>query len=306
LESQLSKYGDLKWEYGTVDYLGVHLVQQPDYSIKADITAMTERILDRRQVTKTAKYPSPANLFELYDDPKSDYSANQNDFLAQVMEINYLTKIRVDIVTTITHLASIAKNPGPVAYKLLAQLHAYLNRTKAFNIVYGTKDPSIHVYCDASYANHPQDSKSHGGVYVTLGAHTGPIYVRSSKIKAVCTSICEAELFQLVEGVRKTYNVAKLLHELGAIDSLHFTVHEDNEATIIIGSAGEGRTPNSKHFRVRFDFLKDLIADGTIKIVHCPTEEMTADYLTKGMVGELYVKLTTAAMGLNHAVTIVS
>jgi hypothetical protein len=75
--------------------------------------------------------------------PKSDYSANQNDFLAQVMpvEINYLTKIRVDIVTTITHLASIAKNPGPVAYKLLAQLHAYLNRTKAFNIVYGTKDP---------------------------------------------------------------------------------------------------------------------------------------------------------------------
>jgi hypothetical protein len=79
-------------------------------------------------------------------------------------------------------------------------------------------------------------------------------------------------------------------------------VHEDNEATIIIGSAGEGRTPNSKHFRVRFDFLKDLIADGTIKILHCDTEDMTADYLTKGMVGEIYVRLTTTAMGLNHAV----
>ena len=137
-----------------------------------------------------------------------------------------------------------------------------------------------------------------GRIYITLGKHTGPLYVRSGKIKSVSTSICEAELIKLVDGVKKTYNVAKLLDEVGAIDKLHFVVHEDNQATILISKAGEGRTPNSKHFRVRFDFIKDLVKDGTIIIKHCPTEEMVADYLTKGMVGELYD--TTTAMGLDH------
>ena len=51
------------------------------------------------------------------------------------MEINYLTKIRVDIVTTIIHLASIAKNPGPVAYKLLTTL-LYTNWAKISEIIH--------------------------------------------------------------------------------------------------------------------------------------------------------------------------
>ena len=216
------------------------------------------------------------------------------------MEINYLTKIRVDIAKEAAYLASLAHNPGPVSYKVLHHLQAYLFRTKDFYLLFGTEDPSVNVYCDASFAVHPRDSKSHGGVYITLGKHTGPLYVRSGKIKAVCTSICEAELIKLVDGVKKTYNVAKLLSEVGAINKLEFIVHEDNQATIIVSKAGEGRTPNSKHFRVRFDFLKDMVADGTVIIKHCPTEEMVADYLTKGMVGELYERFTTTAMGLNH------
>ena len=32
-------------------------------------------------------------------------------------------------------------------------------------------------------------------------------------------------------------------------------------------------------------------------IKHCPSEDMIADYLTKGMVGEPFVRLTTIAMG---------
>ena len=167
-------------------------------------------------------------------------------------------------------------------------------------MIYGTTDTTINLYVDASFATHPRDSLSHGGIYITLGEHTGPIYVRSSKIKAVCTSICEAELWKLVEGVQHTYSLAKFMKEIGAIPTLQFIAHEDNEAAIIISYAGEGKTKMSKHFRVRHHYLKQLLEDGTIVIVHCDTENMTADYLTKGMVGEPYVRLTTQAMGLNR------
>ena len=90
---------------------------------------------------------------------------------------------------------------------------------------------------------------------------------------------------------------AKLLAELKVIDKLEFTVNEDNVAAIIISYAGEGRTSKSKHFRVRHHFLKQLLEEGTITMRHCRTADMIADYLTKGMVGECYTRLTSIAMG---------
>ena len=90
---------------------------------------------------------------------------------------------------------------------------------------------------------------------------------------------------------------AKLLAELKVIEKLEFTVNEDNVAAIIISYAGAGRTSKSKHFHVRFDYLKQLLEDGTITMRHCRTQDMIADYLTKGMVGETFTRLTTIAMG---------
>ena len=141
---------------------------------------------------------------------------------------------------------------------------------------------------DASFALHSHDSKSHGGIYVTLGQHTGPIYVRSGKIKLVRMSICEAELYKIVDGVQHIYSVAKFLEEVGAIPTLQFIVNEDNTASIIIFWACESRTTRSKSFRVRHHFLKQLLEDGTMVIKHCPSEDM---------IGEPYVRLTNIAMG---------
>ena len=300
LEASLSKYGDMRWEHKSIDYLSVHYEQQPDFSVRADMSAMTERILTRHGINKPAQFPSVHNLFEQFDDEDADFSCNVTDFLSQTMEINYITKVRVDIAKEATHLASLAKNPGPVAYKHLHHLQAYLYRTKDYYILYGTTDPTVNLYVDAAFAVHPQDSTSHGGIYITLGNNTGPVYVRSSKIKAVCLSICEAELWRLVDGVKIAYPIAKLLEELQAIKSLSFVIQEDNEAAIIISHAGEGRTGKSKAFRVRYDFLRQLLKEGTITIRHCKTENMIADYLTKGMVENIFERLTTIAMGLQR------
>ena len=134
LEAALSKYGDLRWEHKSIDYLGVHYEQQSDFSIKADMIAMTERILAKRNVTKTVKFPSVHNLFEQFDDPAVDFSTNTSDFLSQTMELNYLTKVRVDISKEVTYLASLAKNPGPIAYRHLHHVQGYLLYTKDYNV----------------------------------------------------------------------------------------------------------------------------------------------------------------------------
>ena len=275
----------------------MHLEQLEDFSVKADMTAMTLRILDRRGINKPAAFPSVHNLFEKFDSDDIDYKSNISDFLSQVGELAFLIKVRVDIAKELGYLASLAKNPGPVAYKHLHYLQAYIYATKTDFIIFGASDPTLNLYVDASFAVHPRDSLSHGGIYITLGTHSGPIYVRSSKIKAVCTSICEAELWKVVNGVQKAYSIAKLLFELRATDKLEFAVNEDNEASIIISYAGEGRTAKSKHFRVRHHYLKQLLEEGIIVMRHCKSANMIADYLTKGMVGDIFTRLTNIAMG---------
>jgi len=91
-------------------------------------------------------------------------------------------------------------------------------------ILLSKDDPTISLYVDAAFAVHPRDSASHSGIYITLGKQTRALYAWSSKIKAVCSSIYESELWKLVEacgslwklveGVQQTYPLARFHNEI--------------------------------------------------------------------------------------------
>ena len=56
---------------------------------------------------------------------------------------------------------------------------------------------------------------------------------------------------------------------------------------------GEGFSGKSRHMRVRYQFICELAETGEIKIVHCPTEFMRADLLTKVMGGNKFINQST-------------
>jgi len=47
----------------------------------------------------------------------------------------------------------------------------------------------------------------------------------------------------------------------------------------------------SKHINVRFHFLRDLVNDGIIQLMHCRTQEQIADLMTKALKVETFQKL---------------
>ena len=47
----------------------------------------------------------------------------------------------------------------------------------------------------------------------------------------------------------------------------------------------------SKHIDVRFHFLRELTKIGTVKIIHCSTQEQVADVMTKPLKLEAFKKL---------------
>lgn len=59
-------------------------------------------------------------------------------------------------------------------------------------------------------------------------------------------------------------------------------IHCDNQSVIAIAKnlTLHGR---SKHIDVRFHFIRKLVADELIQLVHCSTNDQQADLLTKGL-----------------------
>ena len=71
-------------------------------------------------------------------------------------------------------------------------------------------------------------------------------------------------------------------------------MYEDNQSSIAMTKNPQfhGR---AKHIDIRYHFVREQVALGTIKLEYCPTEDMTADMLTKGLNRERYCKLRESA-----------
>jgi hypothetical protein len=109
--------------------------------------------------------------------------------------------------------------------------------------------------------------------------------VRSNKQKLVAKSSSESELIAASSIVDASKFLAKLMVEMGLQKEVKFVLMEDNTSTIFILRNGEGVGGKAKHFLTRYQEITNLVNVGVIKIKHCPTEDMIADYLTKGMIG---------------------
>ena len=60
----------------------------------------------------------------------------------------------------------------------------------------------------------------------------------------------------------------------------------------------------SRHISIRYFFIKDRTITENIKIRHCPTLEMLADFLTKPLQGALFRKFRDVILGYAHVDTL--
>jgi hypothetical protein len=92
----------------------------------------------------------------------------------------------------------------------------------------------------------------------------------------------------------------KFLHGQGyALKENNF--HQDNLSTIRFCKNGRKSCgPNSRHIDIRYFFIKDRLEIEDFSVVHCPTEQMLADFFTKPLQGSLFKKLKAVIMGHAH------
>jgi hypothetical protein len=181
---------------------------------------------------------------------------------------------------------------------------------RALEYVYGCPDHCIHLRpkslnivasADASYAEHV-DARSHTGGCVGFegydGNHSYFIFV-SSKQPIVSKSSCEAELISANTIADYVVWLKDLMLCLELDTGIPAEFQQDNKATIRISAQGKGTFKRTKHIKVRYFWLKDLIDVGVLVMSYVPTAEMVSDLLTKPLIGSKFRYLLSKMLGWN-------
>ena len=143
-------------------------------------------------------------------------------------------------------------------------------------------------YCDADWAGDTDDRKSMSGYMFQISG--AAISWRSKKQSCVALSIAEAEYIALASAAQEAIWMRQLLTDLRNPLREPTRIFEDNQSAICLAKNPQfhGR---AKHIGIKYHFIREQVEKGTVELQYCPTEEMVADMLTKGLRRDQFIKL---------------
>ena len=108
----------------------------------------------------------------------------------------------------------------------------------------------------------------------------GSTLSRSQKIP-VAASAAETELVQLTSTVStasRELEFAKYQQLVPAGEPR--ALREDSVSATHMATRGKSISHRTRHIKVRYFFVKQLLGSGELTLAHCPTQDMVADTLT--------------------------
>ena len=170
-------------------------------------------------------------------------------------------------------------------WKKMIRVLGYLKETINFELVISCEElKNLTWYIDGSYAVY-DDMKGQSGSLLMIGKNA--VLSQSNKQKVNTRSSMETEL-NAVDDSLPTVQWASLFMKDQGYD-LETVVKEDNRSTMLLmknGRLSSGK--RTKHLDIRYFYVQDLLNRGVIKIDHCKTEFMIADFFTKPLQGRRF------------------
>jgi len=130
--------------------------------------------------------------------------------------------------------------------------------------------------------------------------NNGAIAWKSRRQPTVALSTMESEYMALTEATKELKWIRTLLAELGHSNESAVkpptTLFSDNQSAIALANNPVSHA-RVKHIDLRHHFVREAIADRIIWVQYIPTDEMTADSLTKALGHDKHEKCS-ARMGM--------
>lgn len=191
---------------------------------------------------------------------------------------------RPDIANAVRAVARYCSEPKLIHWRAALGILGYAVRTSSFGISFqrGTVSGfSLITFADADYASRAADRRSvSGGVVMCAG---GAIAWFSKTQKCVTLSTTQAEYVAMADMGKEILFLRQvwrfmLPKELRPCIPLY----EDNEGAIQIAKHPISNS-NSKHIDVRHHFLRQLVDEKEVEIIHVASQYQHADFLTKAL-----------------------
>lgn len=190
---------------------------------------------------------------------------------------------RPDLSFAVSVLGRYLSNPRHAHWVAAKKVMRCLQKTKGHMLVYREVDGlNVIGYSNADFAGCPNDEKSTFG-YVSMLAG-GAISWKSVKQTLTASSTTQAEFVALYGAATHAMWLKNFISALGIVDSISrpLKIYCDNSSAVLF-TKNNRTTSASKHIRIKFLVVREMVEDKEIEVEHISTEEMIAGPLTKGL-----------------------
>lgn len=274
-------------------FLGMKIVQdEASGSIWIGQPAYIEALLKRFGMEHSKANPTPVDPGnKLVKASQEDELFDQHTYQSAVGSLLYVSvATRPDITFAVSNVAKFSANPTTRHWTAVKRIMRYLRGTTDLGLIFTPQGSNDCVgFSDADWAGDLDDRKSTSGYVFQIGGTA--VSWRSKKQTTVALSTAEADYVALAGATQEAVWMRQLTADLNGEPATEPTVvFEDNQAAIAMAKNPQfhGR---SKHISIKYHFVRDKVNDGTINISYCPTTEMIADMLTKGLPTGTFNKL---------------
>ena len=296
VKPSLAKKFDIKDLGKLHHFLGMKIVHDKTKgNVWVGQQAYTEILLKKFGMESAKPVATPVeNSTKLVKATDSQECIDQQKYQSAVGSLLYLAMAtRPDIMFAVSNVAKFSAHPTNQHWTGVKRILRYLKGTADYGLSFTPNASGDCVgYADADWGGDLDDRKSTSGYLFLISGEA--VSWRSKKQTCVALSIAEGEYVALAGAAQEAVWMSQLTAVLKNCPQEAAVLFEDNQSAISMTNNPQfhGR---SKHVSIKYHFIRDQVEKGVVEIKYCPTKEMIADMMTKGLPKEQFTKLRSMA-----------
>jgi hypothetical protein len=302
IESIEGKFGKMSVTRGKKHvFLGMDIQFTENRTVEIQMVDYLKEAIEESELNIGRTYSTPArrDLFDVDEDSPLLVGHDAEVFHSVVAKLLYVSlRARMDILLPVIFLCTRVSCATVEDRLKLRRVLQYVKGSLDLKYTLGADDlRKFRSWVDASYAVHP-DMRSHTGGAISFG--TGGLVCKSAKQKLNTKSSTESEVVGASDYLPNSIWV-KFFMEAQGHRILESWFEQDNQSAMKLEMNGKSSSgARTRHINIRYFFIKDRTAAEGIKIRHCPTLQMLADFFTKPLQGSLFRRFRAVLLGYEH------
>jgi hypothetical protein len=199
-----------------------------------------------------------------------------------VGSLRYLIHTRPDLMYIVGYMSRFLERPTEEHLQAMKKILCYIARTLQYGLRYGRRMGTTRLvgYCDCDLAGNIDMRKNTTGALFFLGKSL--VNWQSLKQRVVALSSCKAEYIAATTAATQAIWMARLLVELlgRKLEVVELKVDSKSALTLARNPVFHKR---SKHIDLRYHFIQNCLAEGTVSATYINTVEQLANILTKSL-----------------------